>query len=68
MDIPWSLIGILSGSAWAIVAIVKSFQKNKIKLKEMELKKLEMEVEKQNREIKLLEEENEKYDRIIKND
>jgi hypothetical protein len=52
-----------------IVAIVLSFrqktQKNNIR--ELELKKeiLELEIEKQNGNIKLLDEENKKYDRII---
>jgi hypothetical protein len=62
----WSIIGILAGLPWAIVAIVKASQNYKIKKKEIELKILEMEVEKQNGEIKLLEEENKKYDTIIK--
>jgi hypothetical protein len=52
-----------------IIAIILSFkqktQKNRIR--EMELKKeiLELEIKKQNTTIKLLEEENEKYDKII---
>jgi hypothetical protein len=52
-----------------IVAITLSYrqkaQKNKIK--ELELKKeiLELEIKKQNSQVKLLEEENKKYDAII---
>jgi Na+-translocating ferredoxin:NAD+ oxidoreductase RnfG subunit len=42
-------------------------QKNKIELKKLEQQKeiLKLEIEKQNNHIKLLEEENKKYDRII---
>lgn len=58
-------IGVLAGMPWAIVAIVKSSQNYKIKKKEIELRTLEMEVEKQKGEIKILEEENKKYDIII---
>ena len=54
-----------------IVAIVLSHRQktNRNKIRELELKKeiLELEVEKQNSKIKLLEEENKKYDRIINN-
>ncbi|MHB9294651.1 hypothetical protein PilKf_00375 [Pillotina sp. SPG140] len=52
-----------------IIAIVLSYkqktQKNRIR--EIELKKeiLELEIQKQNATIKLLEEENKKYDKII---
>jgi hypothetical protein len=59
-------VGVLAGLPWAIAALVKSSQNYKIKKKEIELKILEMEVEKQNGKIKLLEEENKKYDTIIK--
>jgi Na+-translocating ferredoxin:NAD+ oxidoreductase RnfG subunit len=42
-------------------------QKSKIELKKLEQQKeiLKLEIEKQNNHIKLLEEENKKYDRII---
>jgi hypothetical protein len=62
----WSFVGAMAGLPWAILAIVKASQNYKIKKKELELKALEMEVEKQNGKIKLLEEENKKYDSIIK--
>jgi len=52
-----------------IVAIVLSHRRSSqnTKLKELELQKeiLRLEVEKQNGKIKLLEEENKKYDKII---
>ena len=52
-----------------IVAIVLShrlsFQKNKIRELELHKEILALEIEKQNSEIKLLEEESKKYDRII---
>jgi len=52
-----------------IVAIVLSHKRTtqNTKLKELELQKeiLRLEVEKQNGKIKLLEEENKKYDKII---
>jgi len=52
-----------------IVAIVLSYKQksNNTKIKELELQKeiLQLEIEKQNGNIKLLEEENRKYDRII---
>jgi hypothetical protein len=52
-----------------IVAITLSFrqqtQKNKIKEFELQKEILQLEIEKQNSMIKLLEEENKKYDRII---
>jgi hypothetical protein len=51
------------------VAITLSYkQKNqKNKIKELELQKeiLELEIEKQNGQVKLLEEENKKYDKMI---
>ena len=52
-----------------ILAIVFSYKQKSqtTKIKELELKKeiLQLEIEKQNGNIKLLEEENKKYDRII---
>jgi len=52
-----------------IVAIVLSYKQktHNTKIKELELQKeiLQLEIEKQNGSIKLLEEENKKYDRII---
>jgi len=52
-----------------IVAIVLSYRQKsqKDKIREMELQKeiLELEISKQNASIKLLEEENKKYDKII---
>lgn len=52
-----------------IVAIVLSYKQNtqKNKIRELELHKeiLELEIEKQNSTVKLLEEENKKYDKII---
>jgi hypothetical protein len=52
-----------------IVAIVLSHkrktQDNKIKELELQKEILELEVEKQNGKVKLLEEENKKYDKII---
>ena len=52
-----------------IVAITLSYkQKNqKNRIRELELQKeiLELEIEKQNSKVKLLEEENKKYDKII---
>ena len=63
------IIVVLAALAIPIIAIIMGHaggsQKNK--LRELELKKeiLELEIEKQNSAIKLLEEENKKYDRII---
>jgi len=52
-----------------IVAIVLSYKQKtqKDKIREMELQKeiLELEITKQNANIKLLEEENKKYDKIL---
>jgi hypothetical protein len=52
-----------------IVAITLSYrqktQKNKIKELELQKEILKLEIEKQNSRVKLLEEENKKYDRII---
>ena len=52
-----------------IVAIVLSYKQksHKDKIREMELQKeiLELEITKQNASIKLLEEENKKYDKIL---
>ena len=52
-----------------IVAIVLSYkqkvQKNKIREKELQKEILELEIEKQNGKVKLLEEENKKLDKII---
>jgi len=55
-----------------IIAIILSFRKSgqKNKIRELELQKeiLQLEITKQDSTIKLLEEENKKYDRIIKED
>jgi hypothetical protein len=55
-----------------IIAIIMSHRSGsqKNKLKELELKKeiLELEIKKQDSTIKLLEEENKKYDNILKNE
>ncbi|MDR1126661.1 MAG: hypothetical protein LBL06_00880 [Treponema sp.] len=52
-----------------IVAITLSYkqkaQKNKIKELELQKEILELEIEKQDSKVKLLEEENKKYDKII---
>jgi hypothetical protein len=52
-----------------ILAITLSYRQNaqKNKIRELELQKeiLELEIEKQNGKIKLLEEENKKYDKIL---
>jgi len=52
-----------------IMAIVLSYkgktQKNKLRELELQKEILELEVEKQNGKIRLLEEENKKYDKII---
>jgi hypothetical protein len=54
-----------------VVAIVLSYkqktQKNKIRELELHKEILELEIEKQNSTVKLLEEENKKYDKIIWN-
>ena len=54
-----------------IIAIItshkQSTQKNNIKEMELHKEILELEIAKQNGQIKLLEEENRKYDRIINN-
>ena len=54
-----------------IVAIVLSHrqktQKNTIREMELQKEILELEIEKQNANIKLLEEENKKYDKILSN-
>jgi predicted kinase len=52
-----------------IVAITLSYrqktQKNKIRELELQKEIIELEIEKQNGKVKLLEEENKKYDKII---
>jgi hypothetical protein len=52
-----------------IIAIILSykqkFQKDKVKELELQKKILELEIEKQNGKIKLLENENKKYDNIL---
>jgi hypothetical protein len=52
-----------------IVAIILSYkqktQKNRIREFELQKEILELEIEKQNSKVKLLEEENKKYDKII---
>jgi cell shape-determining protein MreC len=52
-----------------IVAITLSYkqktQKNRIRELELQKEILELEIEKQNSKVKLLEEENKKYDKII---
>jgi predicted kinase len=52
-----------------IVAIALSYrqktQKNKIRELELQKEIIELEIEKQNGKVKLLEEENKKYDKII---
>ena len=64
--IPLVALSILS---IPIVAIVLSYrqktQKNKIRELELKREILELEVKKQDSNIRLLEEENKKYDRII---
>jgi len=67
-----SFLGILipfAALSIPILAIVFSYRQKSqtTKIKELELKKeiLQLEIEKQNGSIKLLEEENKKYDRII---
>jgi predicted kinase len=66
------LIGLLITLAVVsipIVAITLSYrqkgQRNKIRELELQEKILQLEIEKQNTTVKLLEEENRKYDRII---
>jgi len=53
-----------------ITAIALSYRKGaqKLKIREMELQKemMQLEIEKQNGTIKLLEEENKKFDRLLK--
>jgi hypothetical protein len=55
-----------------IIAIILSYrqktQGNRIKEMELQREILELEVKKQDGKIKLLEEENKKYDRIINNE
>jgi hypothetical protein len=65
MEIPWSIFGMMGGVAWAIVAVIKSYHHYKIKKKETEYKMLELETERQKNKIRILEEENKKYDKII---
>jgi hypothetical protein len=63
MLIPFAALSI------PIVAITMAYrqktQKNKIRELELQKKILELEIEKQNGKVKLLEEENKKYDKII---
>ena len=72
MEITGIILGTLiplAALSIPIVAIVLSHRRKAqdTKLKELELQKeiLQLEVEKQNAKIKLLEEENKKYDKII---
>ncbi|MDR2375090.1 MAG: hypothetical protein LBD96_01475 [Treponema sp.] len=65
-------IGVLIpfvGLSIPIVAIILSYkqktQKNKIRGLELQKEILDLEIEKQNSKMKLLEEENKKYDKII---
>jgi hypothetical protein len=55
-----------------IIAIILSHKRKtqNNRIREMELQKeiLELEIEKQNSKVKLLEEENKKYDKIIKDE
>jgi len=66
-----AVIGIFMVLPGTILDFVRknNFQKREIELKKMECQKaiLELELEKQRNELKLLEEENKKYDRIINN-
>jgi len=66
----WILVP-LAALAIPIIAIILGHRQSgqKIRLRELELKKeiMELEIKKQDITIKLLEEENKKYDRIIGN-
>ena len=62
-------IAVTGAFAIPIVAIILShkgkFQKNRIREMELQKEILELELKKQDASIKLLEEENRKYDKII---
>jgi hypothetical protein len=62
-----AVISVFIGFPWILFLFITNNQKRKMELKklEYETKKLELEIEKQNNQIKLLEEENKKYDKII---
>jgi len=64
----WMLVPLVALSI-PIIAIILGHRSSsqKIKIRELEIKKeiLELEIVKQNSTIKLLEEENKKYDRIL---
>jgi len=69
-EVAIAIAGIISvfGIAPAIIfSFIYKVKKNKHELKKMQYQKeiLELEVEKQNNQIKLLEEENRKLDKII---
>ena len=62
-----SVICVFVGLPGIVCSFIHRHQKNKLEIKKMEYNKeiLELEITKQNNQIKLLEEENKKYDRII---
>ena len=62
------LVPVIALSIAGLAIVLSYMQKSqKTRIRELELQKeiLQLEVEKQNASIKLLEEENKKYDRII---
>jgi hypothetical protein len=62
-----SVICVFIGLPGIVFSFIHHHQKNKLEIKKMEYnqKTLELEIEKQNNQIKILEEENKKYDKII---
>ena len=64
----WILIPLIALSIPIVVvnlAFRQSSEKNKLKELELQKEILKLEIESQNSKIKLLEEENKKYDRIL---
>ncbi|MDR0639215.1 MAG: bZIP transcription factor [Spirochaetaceae bacterium] len=62
-----AIISVFIGFPGILFSFISSRQKRKTEIQklEYETRKLELEIEKQNNQLKLLEEENKKYDKII---
>jgi hypothetical protein len=62
-----AVISLFIGFPGILFLFIANYQKKKMEIKklEYETRKLELEIEKQNNQIKLLEAENKKYDKII---
>jgi hypothetical protein len=62
-----AIISVFIGFPAILFSFISGIQKRKTEIRklEYETRKLELEIEKQNNQIKLLEAENQKYDKII---